>query len=776
MADKKKLMINCINRVKIEEFEEFGDSIFIEVYKKAVRYTRVIVEDGIRWKDDIQNETFLSMESYNNIIPFLGDRGMGKSSAMLSFALFLKKYNAIKRKLPSEYQLSESKEIDFYLLPRIDAAMLVKGENLLDIVLASMWRIFEDKQFFGNKQESVRKRFLNLKNSYELYVNTITGKEKGTMASVRDLRDLSRCLNLAQDFKELVDSFLPCVSQSGCDDTFLVITLDDVDTATEDVYAVMEQIRLFLMFPNIIILLSADLGRLYLECNKYFLKKLGVESQNLQKEEEQIRQYAHGYLAKMLPSNRRIYMPDVNMDNEQEYEIAIPQLELREEHSIKKTIYQLIYKCAGIMLFPYKRTNMVLQYRTLREIVNVLYMTETIASMENGKKAEMIHWLISRMEEYVEAYNDMRYFNCLKGSLNTELAYMNEFVSMLRNSVRTSNSGIRIRYSEKLDYEMMIKILYELSSSRYDLPDEVFDFLTLLYSIRLSELCADDVSIFFGKVNMRGIWRASINTEKDVDVYPLKNVLWVNEEEETDKISADKIQLKFLELDFDKDDSFMQWLQESKVKVVDSFSKALFCDQNIWYSEKENYVRYKLKNSPNSDLDGQNVGESKNERYYFTLEGDYTEASIDCFLSNMVLYDECWYGFVKNLYDAYSEGKECPEDFSTDVVDKILNRKKFKRLKEAYSIQSLKDILPLEQVEIMNELTIAIDNIAVVRKMESMTEQVIDRICRQVERIIEILETVDRYYEVGKNSYGVRIGMLYRFWKDAADKLKRDEH
>ena len=127
-----------------------------------------------------------------------------------------------------------------------------------------------------------------MKESYELYMDSIAGKEKKSIASVRNLKDLSRCLNLAQDFRELVNNFLPCVSKNEYRHNFLVIVLDDLDTATEDAYAVLEQIRLFLMLPNIIILVSADLGRLYLECNKYFLEKLVVERETLEREKTRL--------------------------------------------------------------------------------------------------------------------------------------------------------------------------------------------------------------------------------------------------------------------------------------------------------------------------------------------------------------------------------------------------------------------------------------------------------------------------------------------------------
>lgn len=754
------LTINCINKVKIEQYEEFEDSIFLEVYEKAARHTGRIIEEQTQTNTALlQLDTFLNQESYNNIIPFLGDRGVGKSSAMVSYALFLQKYNTLKGKLAPEFNLT-NKDVQFYLLPRIDAAMLIKGENLLDIVLAFMWKIFNEKQMFGNKQEIVKKGFLKIKNSYELYVETISGKEKKSIVSVKDLKDLSRCLNLAQDFKELVDLFLPCVTQNGCGNSYLVITLDDLDTATEDVYLVLEQIRLFLMLPNIILLVSADLERLYLECSKYFLNKLyvnGMTSDDM----SQMKGYARSYLSKMFPSNRRIYMPDINIDNEQEYQIKIPQFDLNVKQGIKKTIYKLIYQNTGIMLFPFKTTSTILQYRTLREIVNVLYLFETVAQLDNPQKRsqEMVQWLISRMEDYTQTINNLNIYNCLKDALNAEFAYMNDIVLKLQKD--TSNE-IKTRYSEEFDYEMMLRILYEYSEQN-ELESEVWDFLVLLYSLRLKRLC-EDKELFSEKVSMKGIWRAAVNLEeKNTEILGFP---WDMEEKEEPEISPDKIQLKELELKYDKSNSFDEWLLHNKQKVMEIFSIALFCDLNLWSQKDSSYVKYRLREIKDADDEQliQGTNETKEVSYYFSLEEDYTEASIDHFFKNMLVYEECLQGFLNNLNDAFNESNSTSGKL--DLPQTLFDNEKYKLWKDKYKIHILKDVLPLEHVEIMNELTIAIRNTAPVRKKDNMTVQAIDRICRQLERIIDVLKRVDKYYDIEENSYGIRVAELYNFWKN----------
>ena len=130
MGDTKEFSINWPNRIKYEKEGDFKNSLFSDVYKKAEKYVRDIIEDNGREKRSPEQEAYCNDENFNNIIPFLGERGMGKTSAMVSFALSLQE---------SDKYMSDKGRIGFYLLPRIDIGMLVKGENLLDIILAKMW-------------------------------------------------------------------------------------------------------------------------------------------------------------------------------------------------------------------------------------------------------------------------------------------------------------------------------------------------------------------------------------------------------------------------------------------------------------------------------------------------------------------------------------------------------------------------------------------------------------------------------------------------------------
>ena len=85
MSKLKNLSIECVNRVKLEKVEEFEDSIFSDVYKAAhMQIERIINTSGTQEMDN-DAERFCNGNEKSNVISFVGERGMGKSSAMLSY-------------------------------------------------------------------------------------------------------------------------------------------------------------------------------------------------------------------------------------------------------------------------------------------------------------------------------------------------------------------------------------------------------------------------------------------------------------------------------------------------------------------------------------------------------------------------------------------------------------------------------------------------------------------------------------------------------------------
>jgi len=100
------LSISDIYRPKIEEISEMAESSFRETYIEAGKNALKIIEDReaaleeVEYKVKRSNKNsnfFVETQCHNNIIAFTGDRGTGKTSAMISFVNALTKLSTRKR-------------------------------------------------------------------------------------------------------------------------------------------------------------------------------------------------------------------------------------------------------------------------------------------------------------------------------------------------------------------------------------------------------------------------------------------------------------------------------------------------------------------------------------------------------------------------------------------------------------------------------------------------------------------------------------------------------
>ena len=72
------------NGVVHEEYKDINTSIFSAIYSRAGRLVEKIIADNYEWRENRKNRKNSDFER-SNIISFVGQRGTGKTSAMLSF-------------------------------------------------------------------------------------------------------------------------------------------------------------------------------------------------------------------------------------------------------------------------------------------------------------------------------------------------------------------------------------------------------------------------------------------------------------------------------------------------------------------------------------------------------------------------------------------------------------------------------------------------------------------------------------------------------------------
>ncbi len=411
MNEKKmdvELKINRLNTVVYEEPKHFETSVSYKAYKEAFYMVKEIVrhneELSIAKRNREKGTDLRNKEQIHNIIFFTGNRGTGKSSVMLSFMEFLKDYYRNQRTQATflrdipEFDLGKQ-DVMFTGLDYIDASMLESKEDILGTVLSKMAKKWHDEEQYAYGESGIiqdldydynkRKIQLQFNTVYECLKDLIRSKEdimkNDNDMFIETLEKLSFTGNLKQAFQELVIRYLNIMKYPGTegkindDNHFLVIPIDDVDMDIEHSFSLLEQIRKYLMVPNVIVLLSADYEQLENICISHYTKQYHEVKDRLEMN-GCIGRLSREYLEKMVPIQRQIEMKSgQKWDFFERKKLRICYFDEKEnreqtfgENSVKEIIRE---KFQELFAAEFGRNSKALFYlapKTLRETVGVV--------------------------------------------------------------------------------------------------------------------------------------------------------------------------------------------------------------------------------------------------------------------------------------------------------------------------------------------------------------------------------------------------------------------
>ncbi len=366
--DKNKIILklNSQYKIKYEEYKDFKTSFFRDVYDRMSNAVLEIVEKNKTLNPEREGDQIC------NIVALLGRRGSGKSSVLASYCGFLKTMDGIKDHVKGKGKgrgcdglLDKQGEAVFTVLDSIDATLFESGENLLVIILSKMLDKLEQRR----TKRVIIKRDINeqvqdlrrLKNEIARIYEYVAGKRsEEDEPSIVKLQALSNSWNLRKAFKDLVEKYLYYMKNYYYDDNlikdnYIVIPIDDVDMNVEGCIVILERLRKFLMVPKVIVLLTVNHEQLKSICEQFFYKQMGRYKKDADlKDRLQVQNLAKEYLEKMLPTGRKIMMPDLYGDDgveNREFEIQGEQLNGLSEFSMtpEKYIANVIRFYTGVI-------------------------------------------------------------------------------------------------------------------------------------------------------------------------------------------------------------------------------------------------------------------------------------------------------------------------------------------------------------------------------------------------------------------------------------------
>lgn len=406
MADEKRLTIIKGEEFKISVKEKIEcTDIFYDQYISAARMLDAIVAG----QEAAELRQWCKAEAENNIIAFCGERGEGKSSAMISFVNAA--YQSDKDIERSIFADCENVKRTYFAEPIvIDPSMLDGVHNVLDIVLATLYRKFQDKYEEDNRclerhqRESLLDQFQKVYRCISLINNQtkMLDDEYDYEGNIGKLSKLGESTRLRSEVERLIGQYLEFMPGSGREGKAtgcLLIAIDDLDLCSSNAYKMAEQIRKYLIIPKVAIIMAIKIEQLDLCVKEQNLKnyehitqlemftkdKRNSNGNNVGQSGkwesgllDEVRGMSERYVAKLIPRARRNYLPNVQMMHDvkilyQSRKGAVIY-DGKVSQAMNETILRLIYEKTGMKFLTNHTGETCLLPDNLRDTVNMVVL------------------------------------------------------------------------------------------------------------------------------------------------------------------------------------------------------------------------------------------------------------------------------------------------------------------------------------------------------------------------------------------------------------------
>lgn len=428
----RKIVITRGDEFKVYDNEiTQNEDIFEEIYQKARAQAEQLMKymAGIRKKEEGEGNRGQEMPSeyLNNIIAFCGERGQGKSTAMLRFVEELKKGGG-------RYDNSQNISVPnrrMEVLRVIDPTALEMAHDIVDIIISQLFEQFRDDRELDKGQGTYKNGNLDKSKDMELTqafqkvhrsmsvlknAQTFIEREYAYNGSLQNLSDITDSMELRKDIIRLVELYLTYREKD-----MLVIPIDDLDLNLNYVYEVAEQLRKYFMIPRLMIVMAANIDQMTLCVEAELLKNLApLKSSRRWDIRREARNMSNRYMEKLIPFSRRMRLPDIHAiaeDGENTVRIVYQDRRIAggnaeevetlfdsKELGIEKGILNLIFQKTGLVYVAKPNEVHPIVPHTLRELVNLISLlgdmeTVQVKNLETFEQYFCNVWLENNLSD-----------------------------------------------------------------------------------------------------------------------------------------------------------------------------------------------------------------------------------------------------------------------------------------------------------------------------------------------------------------------------------------
>lgn len=374
-----KIQIGRVNQPVIEDVEDekFLDSA---VFGSQYRYMLSMLNQYVKHR--MRDKVSLNTETANNIFAFVGERGSGKTSCMSSVSKLLMGDN-----LRNFHSYPELKNAKFASIDIIDPSYFDEHHNIVATMVAKLYKAYQEhsKENHGadcnfDENRKLTEAFFHAQHSLRCLLDNPKLSEED-FDDIEKLSDLSLAIDLKNDIRKLVDSYLRFVNK---EDGFLVLSIDDIDLNLSEADTMAEQIRKYLVSPNIVILFAAKLDQLATIKKLHYAEKYEMLIQNGELHFNTIEQMTSQFLTKFVPHDQRVYMPETEYILESGIEINGE--DNLKGNSVRQAVPELIFNRTRYLFYNSKQTPSYIVPRNLRKLCQLVAMLWTMCPYDDDSR------------------------------------------------------------------------------------------------------------------------------------------------------------------------------------------------------------------------------------------------------------------------------------------------------------------------------------------------------------------------------------------------------
>lgn len=362
------------NRIVVEDINK--DIIKSSIFSEPYHYILNALDHYFDALPDNRDDYLKGNDIWiNNVFAFIGERGSGKTSCMRSIVHLLEN--------PRSSQLDNTVlKSNFYALDMIDPSFIDSESNIIGVILATLYKKFLD--YSHNVNESLKfklaESFARVQHDFCRMMTNSTIPDDDLEA----LSSLSAAIDLRTSMYELIDRFMKYM---GKENAILLISVDDIDLHSRDAIKMAEQIRKYLVLPNVLVVMAVKLDQLAKLKRLHYSREYSDTRQTLN--DKDLDEMVDRYITKLVPYNHRVYMPESTFYWDAGLHINQKDNSCYLFESVRQAVPELIFRKTRYLFYNSAvKTSFIVpnNLRELRQIIRLLVdMKDYWQYDENGK-------------------------------------------------------------------------------------------------------------------------------------------------------------------------------------------------------------------------------------------------------------------------------------------------------------------------------------------------------------------------------------------------------